>query len=201
LAATHALEAAGVAVTTDFLSGCCYLDHSRNMLVDRFLKSEATDLLFVDADVGFTPEAALRIAMAPRSVVAGIYPKKSSGEPEWPVDFDSDELGVNQHGLVLAARVPTGFLRINRAVFGAFTEAGIAPEYGKQDGEGTLRRFFHCPVRDGVYWGEDFQFCEDWRSLGGAIYIIPDLDFEHVGAKTWRGNWDQWHQSNAKEAA
>lgn len=188
------LQSAGVDVTTDFLAGCCYLDHVRNLMVERFLKSDATDLLFVDADVGFGPEALLRIAKAPRPVVAGVYPKKTpDGSAQWPLDFTGDYLASDADGLIEAAHVATGFLRINRAVFETLEANGLAPAYAHQDiAKPEARRFFHCDVRGGLYWGEDFQFCEDWRLLGGSIHIIPDLDFEHAGGKVWRGNWGQW---------
>lgn len=200
LAAVKALSDAGVHVTTDFLAGCCYLDHTRNLLADRFLASDATDLLFIDADVGFGARDALRIASASRPLVAGIYPKKGDGAQEWPVDFDSDFISSDADGLIEAAHVPTGFMRINRAVFDLLAMNGLAPEYDYQRTK-LIRRFFRCEARDGRYWGEDFQFCEDWRGLGGKIHIIPDLDFEHVGTKAWKGNWGNWFRAQQKEAA
>lgn len=202
LAAAKALNEAGLDVKTDFLAGCCYLDHSRNILVDHFMKSEATDLLFVDADVGFGVEAALKIAAAGRPVVAGVYPKKSNGEPEWPVDFRADMIRMDEDGLMEAAHVATGFLRINRSVFETFVVNGVAPEYSN-NGEAAIRRYFRTEAREGVFWGEDFQFCEDWLGFGGAVHIIPDLEFQHVGNKTWTGHWGNWFRDyirNRKEA-
>lgn len=204
LASVPLLQKAGVTVRTDFMAGCCYLDHTRNLLVDRFLASDATDLLFIDADVGFTADAVLRAVLAKRPMIAGVYPKKSPGEPEWPLDFPGDWIDSDSDGLIEAAHVATGFLRISRPVFETLEVNGLAPGYFHKDGsdDRIIRRFFRCDMRNQVYWGEDYQFCEDWRSVGGKLFIIPDLDFEHVGTKTWRGNWGDWFRNqNRKEAA
>lgn len=194
IAACKALSDAGVDVVTDFMAGCCYLDHTRNLLSARFLASNATDLVFIDADVGFEPAALMRLALAERPMVAGVYPKKvpDRDSQQWPIDFETDGLVVDGD-LIEAAHVATGFLRINRAVFESMIAGGMALEYANETPR--LRRFFRCEVRDGVYWGEDFQFCQDWLALGGKIHIIPDLNFEHVGVKTWRGNWGDWIRS------
>ena len=182
-------------VSFDFMCGCCYLDHTRNMLATRFMESEATDLLFVDADVGFAPETILQIAAARRPLVAGIYPKKSD-RTGFPVTFSADELWSDEEGLIEAASAPTGFMRINRSVF----EAMPAEEYRDQD-DRAWRRWFRCDFHDGTYWGEDTQFCQDYRALGGKLFILPDLTFAHSGLKSWKGNWGEWVRSQQMEKA
>jgi hypothetical protein len=207
IAAAAALTAAGVMVTTDFVAGCCYLDQVRNILAANFLASEATDLLFIDADVGFDADAALKLALTTRPVVAGVYPKKvpprkgTEAPEEYPVDFENDQLMIDEDGLIEAAHVATGFLKINRGVFEKISR--VVPEYLHKDSgrERMLKRFFRCDVRDGVYWGEDFQFCQDWLALGGRIFITPEIDFQHVGPHVWRGNWGNWVRSEAVQAA
>lgn len=177
------LERAGIGVEFDFGLGNCYLDHVRNQLATRFYRSGASDLLFVDADVSFEPAAVLRIASAKRPFVAGIYPMKDDGQVRFPVWFEADELWADADGLVEAARVPTGFLRLNRAVMEAMA--------GEPYDDGASIDFFHVGIRDGRYWGEDIDFCDRWRALGGAIHIIPDLTFGHSGMKRWTGNWGE----------
>lgn len=190
------LAKAGVEVSFDYVCGCCYLDHTRNMLATRFMASDATDMLFVDADVGFSTEAALTIARVERPFVAGIYRKKND-KPEWPVTFEQETLQAESNGLLEAATVPTGFMRLNRAVF----EAMPAETYRDQSGD-EFRAWFGSGSRGGLYWGEDTQFCLDWRRLGGRIYILPELVFAHNGLKAWTGSWGAWMRENAgKEVA
>jgi hypothetical protein len=192
-AALPLLLSAGIKVDTDYLAGCCYLDHTRNLMADRFMRSEATDLLFVDADVAFDPASVLRLVASTRPVIAGIYPKKGAA-PEFPVAVDADEIWSDDEGNIECAMVPTGFLRINRAVFSALVlnvETYAGPE-------GPLRAYFKTLIRDGQYVGEDVEFCHRWRSIGGNIHAIANLEFGHVGAKEWRGAWPM---GNHREAA
>lgn len=192
-AALPHLLSAGIKVDTDYLAGCCYLDHTRNLMADRFMRSDATDLLFVDADVAFSPASVLRLVGSTRPVVAGIYPKKGDA-PEFPVAVDTDEIWSDREGNIECAMVPTGFLRINRA---AFSELILNVEtYAGPDG--PLRAYFKTVIRDGQYIGEDVEFCNRWRAIGGKIHAIANLEFGHVGTKEWRGAWPM---DNHKEAA
>lgn len=190
------LLAAGLAVDTDYLAGCCYLDHTRNVMADRFLKSEATDLLFVDADVGFSPEAALRIVKSDKPVIAGVYPKKSPGEQEWPVALDAPEIWADRSGDIECAMVPTGFMRINRRVFEELAKHVESYEYI----DDTVKAFFKTEITGGLYWGEDTNFCRIWRMLGGKVHAMAEVEFGHVGTKEWRGKWPP-QQAQHKEAA
>lgn len=189
------LHEAGVKLSFDYVCGSCYLDHARNVLATCFMESEATDLLFVDADLGFAPEAMLRIASLTRPFVAGIYSKKSD-KTEFPVTFDVEELWSDEDGLIEAATVPTGFLRLNRAVFEAMSYEEYVDNQGK-----PWRGYFECGSRNGVYWGEDTRFCLDWRAMGGKIHVIPDLTFAHNGLKAWKGNWGAWMRDQNKASS
>jgi hypothetical protein len=189
--ATAALTMVGITASIDIGIGCPYLDHARNMLVTKFLRSDATDLLFVDADVAFRAEAAVLIAKQTRPYVAGIYRKKSDNW-DWPVSFDSDELRADGDGLVEASMVPTGFLRLNRTVFDHMPCASYTDDAGK-----LWSGYFHCGVMNGHYGGEDPKFAADWRKLGGRIFIMPELVFSHIGRKAWEGSWGNWMRSQA----
>lgn len=191
------LLAAGVKVDTDYLGGCCYLDHARNVMVDSFLRSEATDLLFVDGDVAFDRAALLRIVGATRPVIAGVYPKKSQGEQEWPVSIDAPEIWSDRAGNIECAMVPTGFLRINRMALEEM--APHVQEYEYMDGR-KLRAFFKTEIIDGLYWGEDAWFCRRYRELSGKVYAMAEAEFGHVGVKEWRGKWPP-NKATFKEAA
>jgi len=192
-----ALVQAGIEIEdADGVMGCCYVDYARNQLVARFLRGAATDLVFIDSDVGFEPDALLRLCQSTRPLVAGIYPKKID-PPEWPVALDAAEVWSDREGLVECSMLPTGFMRIHRSVF----EAMDVPRYAIP-GEGEAGAYFQCVVRDGQYIGEDVEFCHRYRALGGKLYAFADMDLRHVGhAKTFRGNWSHWLKEQMKEAA
>ena len=43
----------------------------------RFMRSAATHLLFIDADIGFTPAQVIEMLRFDQSFVAGVYPLKT----------------------------------------------------------------------------------------------------------------------------
>jgi len=181
------------------LSGCCYLDHARNICVKKFLESDASDLLFVDTDVGFGPDAIARILTTTKPFVAGIYPKKEV-IPDWPVTLLPGDQRSDAEGCLRVAMVPTGFLRLHRSVFE--TLADKVPTYRNAQ-HGDLKAFFKTEIRDGEYWGEDVEFCRLWREAGGEIHAIPDMDFKHIDntGKVFEGNWGRWLRENLAQRA
>lgn len=193
-----------IAFKTDTLMGQCYIDHARNQLVGAFLQSTATDLIFVDADLAFDPTALVRLCRARRPLVGGVYRVKDDRE-RYCADFPKGTLQKDAQGLIPAKMLPTGLLRINRAVFDAMDP----PRYrfgAAGDRAGTFQAFFKTelapdenPVDDvPAFWGEDTNFCRAWRDLGGKLWAIPDLTIGHVGPKTWVGNWSQFMARQGK---
>jgi hypothetical protein len=189
-----ALQRAGIELEDfDPVAGLCYIDLVRNILAKRFLDSDATDLLWVDDDVASDPESMVRICQSTRPFVAGIYPKKTDplSFPVTPV-VSGGGMWSDSEGLVECQMVPTGFLRINRAVFEAIKPR--VPTFGNSQ-HGPLSAFFLCAVRDGEYWGEDVEFCRLWREAGGQIHAFVDMPFVHVdrtSGKEYAGNWGDW---------
>ena len=192
-----ALDAKGIKVeAVDVLRGCCYVDLARNILAGNFLRGTASDFIFIDADVGFDPESLVRLCEATRPVVAGIYPKKVV-PPEWPVMVAHEQIWADSDGLIECGVVPTGFLRINRAVFDALK----VPEFTSPDGQ--VGAYFQTAVRDNVFWGEDVEFCRLVREAGIPIMAFAEMDFRHVASdgRVYPGNWGEWLRSQMKEAA
>jgi len=49
---------------------------ARNILVEGFIKSDATHMLFLDADLGFDPQDVIRMIQADKDLIGGQYAKK-----------------------------------------------------------------------------------------------------------------------------
>jgi hypothetical protein len=69
----------GVAVNMGDVSGCSIITMARNQLVHEFLKSDATELLFIDSDVIATADDILRLMAQSggKDITAGMYPRRS----------------------------------------------------------------------------------------------------------------------------
>lgn len=139
--------------------GCDSLvPRARNRLAAHFLDSPATDLLFVDSDIAFSPEDALSLMALDEPIVGGVYPRKQhdwnrialaarAGYPpeslaahgyvpvmNWgaPGDYSlSSLIGVRHLG--------TGFLRIRREVFTTLISNGSAVPFDYSADEPLFR--------------------------------------------------------------
>lgn len=191
--ATAMLNKAGVDVILDTFMGNCYIDHARNVLATRFMESKATDILFLDDDVEFEPQAILAIASHRRPFIGGAYPIKAD-KLEWPITYvRAGEVDLSSDGLVEVAMLPTGFLRLNRSVLSVMDRG----RYRFGPDETVWHNYFWTGVRPetesiGRYWGEDTGLCHGWREKGGKIYMLPNITFAHWGMRAHPGNWAQW---------
>lgn len=50
----------------------------------------------------------------------------------------------------------------------------------------------------GQFWGEDLIFCKKWIALGERIWLDPNVTVEHIGRKSWSGNFMHHLQRYAK---
>lgn len=84
----------GVSVFLSDMSGCSIITMARNSLVNEFLKTNATDMLFIDSDVIITPDDVLRLMCqhSGRDVTAGMYPRRAK-DKRFFLDAYQDENG------------------------------------------------------------------------------------------------------------
>lgn len=190
LQAIPVLEREGIAWDVFIEAGNCHVDDARNSAVREFMKTSCTDLFFIDADVGFAPEAIARLLKFDRDLVAGVYPKKTDDE-DFPVTVaDGVELWSEADGLVEVVGAPTGFMRIRRNLLEAMCEKYKHRRYsgqkaGPDDPPYTI--LFERTYENGRRFSGDYAFCNKWRAMGGKIYVDPELPFTHEGLKEWGG--------------
>src|SRR5690606_966573 len=111
------LVGAGVACDHFLLTGLCHVDDARNVCVSRFLQTKCTDMIFIDADVGFPPEALYRLATTEGDIVAGVYPRKDIHR-SYPCKVEAGPLRIGEDGVIREGVIglPTGFMKISRRV-------------------------------------------------------------------------------------
>ena len=185
------LESAQVPATVVYHCKDAYLGRARNSLAHLFLKSDATDLFFIDADMGWDAKAPLRMLARPYEFVGGAYSFKQD-EEDYPVTVHSDPHGrplVDPGtGCISATMLPSGFWRLRRSVL---EKMAPACEWYWDKGEKVLN-FFDTPVVEHEWIGEDVWFCRRWLKLGGQIWLEPNIDFIHSGVKDWKGNYHEF---------
>ncbi len=181
----------GIKVTPFFLSEL-YIDRARNMCVDNFLKTDCTDLLFVDADLSFEEDAMYKIIQHDKPIIAGSYRLKQIVE-QHPTMIDWDRENNNckeeETGLVWVKSAPTGFMRIQRNVFEKMKDY-----YNMKPDRWGVLHFFETGMKvfnDGQWWGEDTSFCKKWTDMDNDVMVEPNITFTHTGNRDYTGNFHE----------
>ncbi len=189
LAAECALAAqVGVPVTISFQPGMALVHSARNLLCQRFLESDATHLMFIDADCGWDAGAVIQLCMKPGDVVAGACRRRK--EPESYAISWLDKT-IARDDLLEVEAIGMAFTCIKREALERFKRETPERAYAN-DGE-SLHAFFDSPVRDGYLWGEDMAFCLKWRELGGCVLVDPNVTLRHLdGLATYEGTLSRW---------
>ena len=66
-----------IEVRFSFLFNESLITRARNYLVDEFLRSDCTHMMFIDSDVHFNPQDVIALLALDKDVIGGPYPKKS----------------------------------------------------------------------------------------------------------------------------
>jgi hypothetical protein len=69
-------QRSGVSLGIKYVGSDSLVPRARNRLVAYFLDSPATDLLFIDGDISFSPEDVFTLLALEEPIVGGIYPRK-----------------------------------------------------------------------------------------------------------------------------
>ena len=199
--AKRLLWEAGIEYDEHFIECCPYLPMARGTLAAMFMADkDATDQIFVDSDVGFNPGALVELLKRDEAIIGGSYPLKRDriGFTADIIKDPEDGKPYGQNGLIEAKFLPGGFLRIKRIVYEVL--AAKYPELRYEEnvvevmGSGITEAydFFGMGVFGAKFRTEDYAFCQRWRDLGYQLWVYPDIDFEHVGTKVYRGNFHQY---------
>ena len=162
------------------------ISRARNTLTAKFLDMpDATHLFFVDADIGWEPWHLLVLLNRDKDVIGGLYPMKTM-PIKWVVNgFEGAEEGPD--GLQEVSKAGTGFLLMKKNVFEKLkshpavkqykNDIGLDPKYDQH-----LKTYFDTAVRQNRYYSEDWTFCENYRDIGGKIWVDKRVLLRHSGS-------------------
>ena len=169
------------------------ITRARNALAHNFLKSEATHLFFIDADIRFDAGAIPRMFEMDKDIICGIYPKKeinyggirnaiTAGASDDELKHHTGAFVVNLMDYAGSTTVPmndpveiwqggTGFMLIKREVFE--TMKPLVPFYlndvvdtsGNMGLRDEITEYFATSIEPetGRLLSEDYHFCYNWR--------------------------------------
>src|SRR6185312_4022023 len=214
---------------------------ARNYLVDEFLRSGMTHLLFIDSDIHFDPKDVLALLALDRDIIGAPYPKKSikwgavkevvQNHPNLPAGDLEKVIGDMVFNAVAGTQqfnvgeplqvleLGTGYMMIKRHVFEKMEKQyplfSYKPDHVGQanfDGSRYIHAYFDCIIdrkRDITivsdlgdrkagevvtvggsdrYLSEDYFFCQNWRNMGGEIWLCPWMRTHHIGTYAFTGD-------------
>lgn len=206
----------GFDMATILLGNDALIPRGRSAIVAKFLDNPATThLLFVDADIAFTPDQVTRMLAFDKDFVAGFYPAKVIDWQQMAERFGKtaermDEAGLIyvgslcegkearfENGFGTAVYAGTGFQLIKRGVFERMMAAYPETKYAALHAfprptqpSPNLYALFDCMIdpETGVYLSEDYAFCRRWRAIGGEIWLDLNSKLTHTGSHSFHGN-------------
>ena len=188
------LTRAGIKVDINTLKSP-YVSYARNILTAQFMKSDKDYLLFIDADVEFEPECALRMVVANKDIVCTPYRVKTEKVKYTTTVPDNDNVKVLPGGLVEITRGPSGMMLIHRRVFEtlqknrpdleiqAHQHVDLFPEGFK------IFSFWDCIFKDGKWTGDDIAFCNLATENKFKLYANIESTMIHHGSMGFKGRY------------
>ena len=176
----------GLEWTMETMTNESLISRARNTLVAKFLANpESTHLMFIDADIGWEPWHLLVLLNRDVDVIGGLYPMKTL-PVKWVVNgFDGAEEGPD--GLQEVSKTGTGFMLVKRHVFDKLNAHPAVRPFNNDIGlpkelDQHLKTYYDTAVRENRYYSEDWTFCENWRDLGGKIWVDKRVLLRHTGS-------------------
>jgi hypothetical protein len=200
-----------------FMMNESLITRARNSIAYDFLKSDATHLMFIDADIGFNPQDIPRMVDANVDIICGLYPKKEinwvevteavkRGVPPQELQHYTGAFVVNLphgqtttsgsiHAPLEIANGGTGFMLIKRSVFEALNDK--VPSYTNDMYHAVdtvrevkiIKEFFATSIEEesNRLLSEDYHFCKIAREAGFKVYAAPWAHFTHTGTYGFTG--------------
>ena len=201
----------GIKLSFCLLHGDALITRARNSVVAEFLRDpRASHLLFIDADIGFSPDQVFRLLESGHDMVGGAYPVKTvhwdrlgpGVAPASTFDYVAELLEPGApppaDGFARARYVGTGFLLIRRTVFermaARYPEIKYLRTHASADSDidpDRLHAYFDCLIdrESGLYLSEDFTFCKRWIDMGGELWVDLRSRLSHVGRHIFAGDY------------
>lgn len=183
----------GLDMVIDTIVNESLITRGRNSLVAKMMASDAnpTHIIFIDVDIGFDETSILKLLLADKDIVGGLYPKKNL-----PIDYVVNGIpGATREGSLLKVRdIGTGFMCIKRSVIEKMIEKFSDLKYKTRIGLDPKCDDFTYALFDGMidpvskdYLSEDYTFCKRWIEMGGEIWADTSIVLDHSGHYKFQG--------------
>jgi hypothetical protein len=148
-----------------------------NVATADFMDSDCEEMLVIDTDVVFKREQLDMLLSHDVPLVFGLYPKKMTGLifPVMALD-EGNPFGKSEEPLVEVECCARGFMKVRKEVFEALKP--ITPTY--EDSDTGKTEFEYWQNLPGGH-SEDFNFCRNYRKVGGKVLVDQRITTQHAG--------------------
>lgn len=207
----------GIKMAWGVVAGQSVLPQARNQTIAKFLSTGCSHVLLLDADVGVRAIDVIACLISDQEFTALPYPKRGMemdraakliaaghelggdvilsalSQPAFVLDGNPEapEEPMRSLNFVRASHVGTGAMVLKREVFDKFQKAfpgRTYNEYVDSKPVNTFEYFRYTKNEDNFFVGEDYTFCNDWRSIGGEIWLKVDAETTHMSSIELRWN-------------
>lgn len=187
------------------------IQRGRNYLVDEFMRSDFTHLMFIDTDIEFKAEDVIALLIMDKEVAGAHYPDKKIYwgniiESARNYEIHPDDLfrfggdnhnlrGVRLQDTQEVDILKTGFMMVKRSVFQqvqiAYPEYYYKPDHighANFDGRRKIQLFFSVEIdQDTEKMMTEYEFfCKLWKKIGGKSYLCPWITLRHHGPYSYQ---------------
>jgi hypothetical protein len=199
----------GIRMTTELMGNESLITRARSILAEKFLRSDATHLLFIDSDIVFHENNIMRMLKSGHDIVCGPYAKKginytdimnvknptTQSIQEHSIGYNINFLKQKDHkveqGFMEVMEAATGMMLISRHVLqtlrGAHPERMVKNDIpGSRDTLDEYCLLFDtaiCPETK-RFLSEDYAFCALARQHGFRVMIDCLSRLGHIGNVT-----------------
>ena len=162
------------------------IQKARNNLLAKAYRQNFDDMVWIDADQGFTADAFFQLLSHPVDAVA-LPVRMKTDEPRFNIRPENprEHKWDNGLGLLEVGGIGTGFLRLTRRAIQVLWDAGTPYN---EDGE-ERRMVCNLEIRNGGLISEDIQICERLQDAGIKIYADISSTCDHFGIKKFSGDY------------
>lgn len=191
LALNTACAERGVGLQIDLGGGDALVSRARAGALAKFIASSASHLMFIDADIGFTPDQVFRLLDAGRDMVGGLYVRKPDHTDKKPPILEYEPLpgpsAADAEGFQQVGEIGAGFLLISRAAVERLNRgypdlrARLGDVHGSQTNQAVMLFEPMIEPKTRRYLADHQAFCHRWRALGGEVWADQQSRLTHVG--------------------
>ena len=164
---------------------------ARNMICSIFMSDDTfTHLLFIDADVKWSPEHVIMLFEHDLECVIGVYPNKQyykiNGDIKLKPSSKFASPQIEKKNIVKIDKAATGFMLIKKSGLIKIqkdVETFILPNSDGKDI--VLHNYFDCKVVENDYLTEDYYFSYLFNKNGGEIWADKRIVLGHIGTHTY----------------